>query len=341
MNEQKTQTSSRQRSLKEQRERRRRINRIKTGIIIFFVGWMTLCMVMNIYLMIRVSSLQKQVDVIVENTLNNAPVSLDELDDKQSPEETLPEEPKDQSDDEKPQEENEEGGETLAKVNVRDCIPVSENILSDGEQMTVYLTFDDGPSDNTQEILNILQAHDVKATFFVTGKEGEEAKERYRAIVDQGHTLAMHSYTHKYSEIYESLDSFQADFTKLRNYLKKVTGVKPSVYRFPGGSSNQVSNTDMNVFVDYLGEQGVVYYDWNVACGDATSQIYTAEELADNVMKDVVKYKYSVVLLHDSSDKDSTVEALEIMLQRLEEMNAKILPITEESPVIHHTIKAQ
>ena len=75
--------------------------------------------------------------------------------------------------------------------------------------------------------------------------------------------------------------------------------------------------------------------------GDATSQIYTAEELADNVMKDVVKYKYSVVLLHDSSDKDSTVEALEIMLQRLEEMNAKILPITEESPVIHHTIKAQ
>ena len=341
MNEQKTQTSSRQRSLKEQRERRRRINRIKTGIIIFFVGWMTLCMVMNIYLMIRVSSLQKQVDVIVENTLNNAPVSLDELEDKQSPEETLPEEPKDQSDDEKPQEENEEGGETLAKVNVRDCIPVSENILSDGEQMTVYLTFDDGPSDNTQEILNILQAHDVKATFFVTGKEGEEAKERYRAIVDQGHTLAMHSYTHKYSEIYESLDSFQADFTKLRNYLKKVTGVKPSVYRFPGGSSNQVSNTDMNVFVDYLGEQGVVYYDWNVACGDATSQIYTAEELADNVMKDVVKYKYSVVLLHDSSDKDSTVEALEIMLQRLEEMNAKILPITEESPVIHHTIKAQ
>lgn len=341
MNEQKTQTSSRQRSLKEQRERRRRINRIKTGIIIFFVGWMTLCMVMNIYLMIRVSSLQKQVDVIVENTLNNAPVSLDELEDEQSLEETLPEEPKDQSDDEKPQEENEEGGETLAKVNVRDCIPVSENILSDGEQMTVYLTFDDGPSDNTQEILNILQAHDVKATFFVTGKEGEEAKERYRAIVDQGHTLAMHSYTHKYSEIYESLDSFQADFTKLRNYLKKVTGVKPSVYRFPGGSSNQVSNTDMNVFVDYLGEQGVVYYDWNVACGDATSQIYTAEELADNVMKDVVKYKYSVVLLHDSSDKDSTVEALEIMLQRLEEMNAKILPITEESPVIHHTIKAQ
>ena len=76
-------------------------------------------------------------------------------------------------------------------------------------------------------------------------------------------------------------------------------------------------------------------------CRDATSQIYTAEELADNVMKDVVKYKYSVVLLHDSSDKDSTVEALEIMLQRLEEMNAKILPITEESPVIHHTIKAQ
>lgn len=341
MSEQKTPTSSRQLSLKEQRERRRRINRIKTGIILFFVGWLTLCMVMNIYLMIRVSSLQKQVDVIVENTLNNAPVSLDELEKEQSPQETPHEETQDSQEDLNSQEENEDDEETLAKVNVRDCISLSDNILADGEQMTVYLTFDDGPSDNTQEILNILQAHDVKATFFVTGKEGEEAQERYRAIVDQGHTLAMHSYTHKYSEIYESLESFQADFTKLRKYLKKVTGVTPRVYRFPGGSSNQVSNTDMNVFVDYLGEQGMVYYDWNVACGDATSQIYTAEELADNVMKDVVKYKYSVVLMHDSSDKDSTVEALEIMLQRLEEMNAKILPITEESPVIHHTIKAQ
>ena len=92
----------------------------------------------------------------------------------------------------------------------------------------------------------------------------------------------------------------------------------------------------MNEFIDYLGEQGMTYYDWNVVCGDATSQIYTADELVQNVMKDVVKYKNSVVLMHDAAEKDSTVEALEIILQKLEEMDAQVLPITKDAPVIHH-----
>ena len=151
-----------------------------------------------------------------------------------------------------------------------------------------------------------------------------------------GHTLGMHSYSHKYSVLYDSLDSFQDDFTKLSQKLEDVTGEKCWVYRFPGGSSNQVSNTDMNEFIDYLGEQGMTYYDWNVVCGDATSQIYTADELVQNVMADVVKYKNSVVLMHDAAEKDSTVEALEIILEKLEEMDAQVLPITKESPVIHH-----
>ena len=166
----------------------------------------------------------------------------------------------------------------------------------------------------------------------------DEAKEWYRQIVADGHTLAMHSYSHKYSTIYESVDSFSADFTKLRDMLEDITGVNCRFYRFPGGSSNQVSNTDMNEFIDYLGEQGMTYYDWNVVCGDATSQIYTADELVQNVMTDVVKYKYSVVLMHDAAEKDSTVEALENILQKLEKMDAQILPITEDAPVIHHNL---
>ena len=82
----------------------------------------------------------------------------------------------------------------------------------------------------------------------------------------------------------------------------------------------------------------MTYYDWNVVCGDATSQIYTADELVQNVMTDVVKYKYSVVLMHDAAEKDSTVEALEKILQKLEKMDAQILPITEDAPVIHHNL---
>jgi peptidoglycan/xylan/chitin deacetylase (PgdA/CDA1 family) len=228
-----------------------------------------------------------------------------------------------------------------ANTHVRDRLEVTDNLRSEDEPMTVYLTFDDGPSENTPEILEILKKHNVKATFFVTGKEGDQAKEWYQQIVADGHTLGMHSYSHSYSTIYESVDSFDEDFTELYDYLKEVTGVSCEFYRFPGGSSNQVSNTDMNEFIDYLGEKGMTYYDWNVVCGDATSQIYSADELVENVMTDVVKYKYSVVLMHDAAEKDTTVEALEKILQELEEMDAVILPITEDSPVIHHNLASE
>jgi peptidoglycan/xylan/chitin deacetylase (PgdA/CDA1 family) len=225
-----------------------------------------------------------------------------------------------------------------ANPNVRDRLEVTDNLRSEDDPMTVFLTFDDGPSENTPKILKILKKHHVKATFFVTGKEGDKAKKWYQQIAAAGHTLGMHSYSHSYSTIYESVDAFDQDFTKLYDYIEELTGVSPEFYRFPGGSSNQVSNTDMNEFIDYLGEKGMTYYDWNVVCGDATSQIYTADELVENVMTEVVKYKYSVVLMHDAAEKDTTVDALEKILQELEEMDATVLPITEDSPVIHHNL---
>lgn len=343
MNEQQTRAPSRQLSLKEQRARRRRVNRIKTGIILFIVGWLTLCMILNVFLLIRVSSIQKQVDVLTESTLNRTQVSVEDLelvpgDTDVSKQENTQEQEQLSQEEQQPEE---EPSEDQWKTDVRACISGTDNIRSEGDGMNVYLTFDDGPSENTEEILAVLKEHGVKATFFVTGKEGEDAKKRYQEIVNQGHTLAMHSYTHRYSEIYDSLEAFKQDFTSLKTYLKDITGVDCKVYRFPGGSSNQVSNTDMNVFIDYIGEQGMVYYDWNVACGDATTQIYTADELVSNVMKDVVKYKNSVVLMHDSSDKDTTVQALRTILDQLQALDASVLPITEESAVIHHTINTQ
>ena len=319
--------------LKEQRARRQRINRIKTGIILFIVIWMAVCMALNVFLMIRVSSQQNQIGILAEKMLESTQVKTEVNAPSPTPDGDYvsydEEEPGDAVSGESASDSNEK---------VRECIALEDNLRKEDEPMTVYLTFDDGPSENTPQILSILKKHGVKATFFVTGKEGDEAKEWYQQIVAEGHTLGMHSYSHKYSAIYESVDAFSADFVKLHDFLEDTTGVKCRFYRFPGGSSNQVSNTDMNDFIDYIGEQGMTYYDWNVVCGDATSQIYTADELVQNVMTDVVKYKYSVVLMHDAAEKDSTVEALEKILQRLEEMDAEILPITEDSPVIHHNL---
>lgn len=326
------------RGLKEQRARRQRINRIKTSIILVLVIWMVVCMAMNIFLLARVSSLQDQIGIIAEKMLESTQVKTET--NAPSPETSgdYATYDRDAADDndaavkEAVPEENKE---------IRGHVASEDNVREENGPMTVYLTFDDGPSENTPEILKILKKHGVKATFFVTGKEGDKAKEWYRQIVADGHTLGMHSYSHKYSTIYESVESFSADFTKLYQLLENTTGVKCQFYRFPGGSSNQVSNTDINEFIDYLGERGMTYYDWNVVCGDATSQIYTTDELVQNVMKDVVKYKYSVVLMHDAAEKDTTVEALEKILQKLEEMDAEILPITEDAPVIHHSISGQ
>ena len=217
---------------------------------------------------------------------------------------------------------------------------VDGNILEEGEHPKVYLTFDDGPSENTAKILDILKERNIKATFFVIGQEDEESKALYRRIVDEGHTLGMHSFSHKYDVIYQSLDAFKEDMEHLQSYLEEVTGVTPTIMRFPGGSSNKVSNVNIEELIRYVKERGLTYYDWNVVSGDATSQVYTPDELVANVMDDVVKYDTSVVLMHDSSAKATTVDALLPMIDQLQELGAELLPIDDTTKPIQH-IKAE
>lgn len=206
----------------------------------------------------------------------------------------------------------------------------------------IYLTFDDGPSSNTDEILDILKAYDVKATFFVVGKTDEASRKAYRRIVEEGHTLGMHSYSHSYEDIYDSEEDFQDDMKKLQEYLYELTGVWPRFYRFPGGSSNTVSNIDMQKLADWLTDQGVTYFDWNVASGDAVSRELPAETLLANCLAGIRNQQSCVVLMHDAANKDTTVEALpEIISEiRLQE-DAVFLPITDDTVPVQHTIKAQ
>lgn len=209
-------------------------------------------------------------------------------------------------------------------------------------QKKIYLTFDDGPSSNTDEILDILKAYDVKATFFVVGKTDEASRKAYRRIVEEGHTLGMHSYSHSYADIYASEEDFQTDMKKLQEYLYELTGVWPRFYRFPGGSSNTVSNIDMQKLADWLTDQGVTYFDWNVASGDAVSRELPAETLLANCLAGIRNQQSCVVLMHDAANKDTTVEALpEIISEiRLQE-DAVFLPITDDTVPVQHTIKAQ
>ena len=201
---------------------------------------------------------------------------------------------------------------------------------------TVYLTFDDGPGANTHTILDILAEYDVKATFFVNGKDVETYADEYRRIVAEGHTLAMHSYTHNYSKVYASVDAFMDDTIRLRNHLYDITGVVCDIYRFPGGSSNTVTKINIRRFAEALDAEGIVYFDWNVASNDATNPILSVEEIYDNVISGVVNRDMSVVLMHDLKDKVTTVEALPLILDYLKTNGYEVLALDKDVTPVQH-----
>lgn len=201
----------------------------------------------------------------------------------------------------------------------------------------VYLTFDDGPGANTQKILDILDKYDVKATFFVVGREGRDAEEAMKRIVEEGHTLGMHSYTHDYSQIYESVESFGEDLDREREYIYEVTGVWTGLYRFPGGSSNTVSKIDMSEFARYLDDQEIRFFDWNISSGDGGSFLVPTETLVENCTSNIRKHSTSVVLMHDAAKKTTTLEALPTIIETIQAMDDTVLlPITEGTTLIQH-----
>lgn len=199
----------------------------------------------------------------------------------------------------------------------------------------VYLTFDDGPSIYTGQILDILKANDVKATFFVIGKD-ENYYDYYKRIVDEGHTLGMHSYTHQYQKLYASEESFAAEIEELQSLLVDVTGVESHVFRFPGGSSNDVSQLPIENYIAYLNEHNINYYDWNALSGDAVNASLSPEQLVSNIMKDVRENKDSIVLMHDLQNVHATVESLQMLIDTLKSEGYEILPIDENTPLIQH-----
>ena len=159
----------------------------------------------------------------------------------------------------------------------------------------------------------------------------------YQRIVEEGHTLAMHSYSHKYDEIYESKEAFARDLNSLQEYLYETTGVWPRIYRFPGGSSNTVSKVDMQELIEYLTDIGITYFDWNVASGDAVSRTLPAETIVNNCLSGIEKQKESVILMHDASNKETTIEALPQIIEAiLEQGDAELLPITDETVPVQH-----
>ena len=181
----------------------------------------------------------------------------------------------------------------------------------------IYLTFDDGPSYRTPEVLQILREENVKATFFVIGGDSEQRRQWMRDIVSEGHTLAMHTYTHEYTEIYESVEAYLEDMYRIFSLIKDATGVTPTHFRLPGGSVNGYNYAVSQEILTEMLRRGFIPYDWNISSGDTSAE--SANEVLYNVLRGTGVSR-GVVLMHDSAAKYATVAALPSIIANLREM---------------------
>ena len=168
------------------------------------------------------------------------------------------------------------------------------------EGKVAYLTFDDGPSKYTDEILDILDANGIKATFFITGKGIAGREETLKREAESGHVLGLHSYTHDYEEIYASTEAFLNDFAKVYYELYRACGVRAWCFRFPGGSHNNHNRSTADEIIDEIDRRGFTYFDWDSATGDATSG--AGVDYCIQFLKDSNYAKHSIVLMHDASE---------------------------------------
>ena len=203
---------------------------------------------------------------------------------------------------------------------------------------TIYLTFDDGPSKETQSILDTLDKYGVKATFFVTS-EDPSCQDMIKTEFDKGHTVGLHTYSHEYSQIYASTDAYFEDLRKIASVVKGEIGFVPCFIRFPGGSSNESSEEYctgiMTALAQDVQDVGYQYWDWNVSCGDGTTE--TTEDTVANATADSGLTNI-VLLMHDAEDKESTADALPAIIEYYKNKGYTFRALDRTSTVCHHKI---
>ena len=201
-----------------------------------------------------------------------------------------------------------------------------------------YLTFDDGPSDNTLKILDILKRYNVKATFFVIGTGKLEYTKR---MVAEGHTVALHSNTHTYSSIYKSTSAYYSDLQAISDKVEKACGVRSNIVRFPGGTSNTTSRSYcsgiMTKLSKELPEKGYYYFDWNIDSGDASGNNVAVSKIMSNIRSYGTSRKNAVVLMHDTGAKGTTVDALPQIIEYYMSAGYYFAPLSSSSEPIRHS----
>lgn len=203
-----------------------------------------------------------------------------------------------------------------------------------------YLTFDDGPSSNTLEILKVLKKYNVKATFFVTA-QNLDCIDYLKQVAADGHTIGLHTYSHDYKKIYSSTDEYFKDLQKIHDLVKKTTGVDARVMRFPGGSSNTISEKYckgiMTTLTKMVVDNGYSYFDWNCDSTDAefkndTGRGRPVNTLVSNTVSSAGSQKHICVLMHDTWAKKTTADALPKIIEQLKNKGYCFDKLTVDTP---------
>jgi peptidoglycan/xylan/chitin deacetylase (PgdA/CDA1 family) len=178
------------------------------------------------------------------------------------------------------------------------------------EQPTVYLTFDDGPSKLTDDVLDLLQAEGIQATFFVLGEAAENHPELLKRMLAEGHSIGNHTYDHVYKDLYKDFNSFWKQVEQAEQTIREATGVTTKLLRAPGGTA---TNFDAFYFY-YLDQAGYKVHDWNVDSRDSVKRNVPAADILHAVKNTPLKSIMNV-LLHDGSGHESTLQALPSIIQ--------------------------
>ena len=201
---------------------------------------------------------------------------------------------------------------------------------------TIYLTFDDGPGEYTDKLLDILKKYNVKATFFVTNNI-KNYKEVVKRASDEGHTIGLHTWSHKYS-IYKSKEAYFHDLYKLKKEVEQITGKKENIIRFPGGSSNTISYNYKKGIMKYLTKEvenrGFYYFDWNIESNDSGGTTNT-KKITKNIITHL-KGPTNVVLQHDIYNY--SIKSVEQTIKYGLKHGYKFSRIKETTPGVHHMV---
>ncbi len=202
----------------------------------------------------------------------------------------------------------------------------------------IYLTFDDGPREETTNvILDILKEENVPATFFVTNQGPDYLIKREH---DEGHSIGLHSSSHNYSIIYSSIDNFYNDLNEVSSRVERITGEKSKIIRFPGGSSNTISRKFspgiMSKLTEDVVKKGYKYYDWNINSQDAEMGPHTKDEIKNNVLNRLRKDKPNIVLMHDV--KPYTRDALKGLIDTCKERGYQFDKLTINNDMVRQRV---